>query len=202
VRGRRAVAAPDLTSLMDVMFILVFAALIRAAAVEPATEAGRPASAPPAPAPPPPPPTFTAVRDQAVAVLRADLEARPAVIARISRDGVLGAIELADRTISVGAPLLERVPDVDVALAYLGDRSPELRICRVVARDVGARDLADHIVIVTSDVPIADLPVALVAGLRRDVERCLADSGGVAVLVDRGALAAPGRDAGATPEVP
>jgi hypothetical protein len=185
VRSRRTIRPPDLTSLVDVMFILVFAALIRSAAIEPAESAPAPPPAPlPEPGPPAPPPTYTAVRDQAMATLRADLEARPAVVARVSKDGVLTALELADRTIARGLPLLERVADANVALAYLGDRSPELRICKVVARDLGVTRLDDQIVAITPDVPIADLPVALVAGLRTDVERCLVDTGAIGVLVD------------------
>ena len=87
------------------------------------------------------------------------------------------------------SPLLEHSPDPDIALAYLGDRAAELRICRIVAVHLGLADLANHLVILAPEKALADLPHALVEGLRRDVERCLRDQQGLAVIVDPSAVA-------------
>jgi len=82
------------------------------------------------------------------------------------------------------APLLEHSPDPDVAIAYLGDRTAELRICHVAALHLGAADLGRYLVIVAPDVRLVDLPHALFDGLHRDLDRCLTDQRGVAAIVE------------------
>jgi len=212
MRRRGAPAQPSLTSLLDVLFILIFATLVHAAVTrQEAATAKTPAPVPapgsaaapidagaPAPVPAPAPPDYARLHQAALTALRDDLGGRPALVAHVSRDGRLVAVELADRRIELGVPLLARVSDPDVQLSYLGDTSPALRVCAVVAQALGARDLAGDLVIITADAPLADLTVALVAGLRRDAERCLPDERAVAVVVDPQALAG-GPDAGAPP---
>ena len=87
VRTRRYVRRPpDLTSLFDVLFIVVFVALIRAAAAQSA--AAQPPVKPVTPQPPPPAPEITQLRTQALANLEKDLEGRTPVVLRVSAEGV------------------------------------------------------------------------------------------------------------------
>jgi hypothetical protein len=186
----------SLTSLLDVMFLLMFAALINAGARAPdEAEAAPPptaspsASAPAADAGAPdagkkPSPAFDAARRRALDDLARAAQSRAAVVARVSADGVLRALDRGGDVVQLGTPLVERVPDPDVALAYLGDRSAELRVCAIVARSLSVSDLRDHLVVVVPDAPLADLPIGLVEGLRRDAVRCLEEQRGFAVLVD------------------
>ena len=185
-RSRRRQPPPDLTSLFDVLFIVIFAALIRAAAVQ---QAAAQVPAPPKPAPPSPPVKLEVaqLRAQAVATVSSDIASRPTVIVRISTAGNVTSIE-GEKTETLDSPLLEHSPDPDIALAYLGDRAAELRICRIVAVHLAQADLAHHLVILAPEKPLADLPHALVEGLRRDVERCLHDQQGMAVIVDPSAI--------------
>jgi len=178
-RQRRHVRMPpDLTSLFDVLFIVIFAALIRAAAVE---KAAAQAAVPP----PRPPVKLASAQLQAAALadLGKQLAARPYVVVRIS-GGSIKALELGDQLSTLDTPLLEHSPDPDVAIAYLGDRAAELRICRVVTVHLGLPDLSSHLVIIAPDQHLPDLPHALYEGLRRDIDRCLADQQALAVLVD------------------
>ncbi len=181
-RSRRRQPPPDLTSLFDVLFIVIFAALIRAAAVQQAAAAKLPE-----PAPPPPPPVKlepSALQARALADLDKQLAARPTIILRVSDTGSLTAIETGGTTLPLDTPLLEHSPDPDIALAYLGDRSAELRVCRVAAVHLSLPDLARYLVIIAPAQHLVDLPHALYEGLRRDVERCLFDQRALAVIVD------------------
>jgi hypothetical protein len=188
VRHRRRFvhAAPDLTSLFDVLFILIFAALIRTAAVQQAGAQPAPHPVPAIPVPKPPPVKLANADLQAAALtdLGKQLAARPYVVVRVSAAGAITALELGDQLTKLDTPLLEHSPDPDIGLAYLGDRAAELRICRVIATQLGVADLARFLVIVAPDKHLADLPHALYEGLRRDIDRCLADQSALAVLVD------------------
>ena len=182
-RARRHVRVPpDLTSLFDVLFIVIFAALIRAAAVE---QAAAQAATPPVPKPQPPPVELANADLQAAALadLGQQLAARPYVVVRVSK-GAIKSLELGDNITTLDTPLLEHSPDPDVSIAYLGDRAAELRICRVIQVQVGVPDLAQYLVIIAPDQHLPDLPHALYEGLRRDIDRCLADQQALAVLVD------------------
>jgi hypothetical protein len=172
---------PDLTSLFDVLFIVIFAALIRSAAVEQAAAQ----AATPKPVVRPPPVKLANVELQAAALadLGKQLAARPYVVVRVG-NGAITSLEIGDHVTKLETPLLEHSPDPDVAIAYLGDRAAELRICRVIAVQLGAPDLAKYLVIIAPDQHLADLPHALYEGLRRDIDRCLGDQQALAVLVD------------------
>jgi hypothetical protein len=172
---------PDLTSLLDVLFILIFAALIRAAAADQAAEA----SAKPSPPQPPPMPLDPqSLRARALADLGSNLAARPSVVLRVSAKGTITTFESQGKASALDAPLLEHSPDPDVAVSYLGDRSAELRICHVAALHLGASDLGNYLVIIAPEKLLADLPHALFDGLHRDVDRCMTDQHGIAVIVD------------------
>jgi hypothetical protein len=172
---------PDLTSLFDVLFIVIFAALIRAAAVQQAVAAPKP----PEPHAPPVKLDPSSLRARALADLGADLAARPAVVVRVSAAGTITALEITDgKAITLDAPLLEHSPNPDVEVAYLGDRSAELRVCRIAAVHLGVADLGHYLVIIAPDTLLEDLPHALFDGLHRDVDRCLVDQRGLAVIVD------------------
>ncbi len=186
-RSRRHVRVPpDLTSLFDVLFIVIFAALIRAAAVQQA--AAQAATPKPLPTPVKLEPSRYSV--VALADLGKQLAARPYVVVRVVA-GAIAQLEVGDKVIEVDAPLLEHSPDPDVAIAYLGDRAAELRVCRVIAVQLGIPDLASYLVIIAPDKHLPDLPHALYEGLRRDIDRCLADQQALAVLVDPSVEAKP-----------
>jgi hypothetical protein len=183
---RRFHRPPDFTSLLDVLFVVIFALLVRTAAVKQA--AAKPEAAPPpkptAPAVPPPPPDVAALRTRALADLGHDLATREPLVIRVSPKGTLDALELDGRRTPLDVPLLEGSADPDVGVAYLGARSAELHLCRIAAVHLRLPDLASYLVIVAPAVPLADLPHALYDGLRADVERCLVEQRGLATIID------------------
>jgi hypothetical protein len=194
VSRRRPVQYAPLTSLLDVLFIVVFASLIHGASLEQRAQEAEAAQVPApeperAPAPPAPPAESAKHHRAALDLAIAGLEGRAPVIVRIGTDGRLRELEVRgggdDPDVRpLGLPLVEAVPDPDVALAYLGDRSADLRLCNLVRLQLGAADLSRHLVIVAPDAPVTSLSVALALGLKRDADRCLADQRGVAILVD------------------
>jgi hypothetical protein len=197
--------------LLDVLFILVFASLARAAAVTEQRDAARAAEAAdaappdatqpdaaqpdaasldeePADAAPVPQRDRIELHQEALRQLAAVFAELQPVIVRISVDGDVVAIEVGtaaaadDRVVKV--PLLEKASDPDVGLSYLGDRSADLRVCNIARRHLDRADLADLLVILAPEAPLAELRVALALGLERDRERCNRDTRGVAILVD------------------
>jgi hypothetical protein len=190
VKSRRhAYRRPDLTSLFDVLFIIIFASLIRAAAAEKAAaDALAPPPLPAVPARPATPPDIAALRTRALADLDKQLATRTPLVIRISAKGIVEAIEADGKRIALDVPLLEHSPDPDVAIAYLGDRSAELRVCRVAVVHLAVTELASYLVIVAPAIPLADLPHALHEGLHRDLDRCFAEQRGLATIVDPAAL--------------
>ncbi|CAN5899156.1 hypothetical protein BH11MYX3_BH11MYX3_01120 [soil metagenome] len=186
---RHAYRRPDLTSLFDVLFIIIFASLIRAAAAEKAVaDALAPPPVPALPVRPATPPDIAALRTRALADLDQQLATRTPLVIRISANGIVEAIEADGKRIALDVPLLEHSPDPDVAIAYLGDRSAELRLCRVALVHLAVTELASYLVIVAPAVPLADLPHALHEGLHRDLDRCFAEQRGLATIVDPAAL--------------
>jgi hypothetical protein len=192
MRSRRQLhRAPDLTSLLDVLFILVFASLIGMAAMHDATaKAALPPPSPIVPAAPVPPPEIARLRKQALADLEAQLATRTPLVIRVSAKGVVDAVEADGQRIALDVPLLEHSPDPDVGIAYLGDRTAELRVCRVAAIHLALPELSGYLVIVAPAIPLADLPHALHVGLHRDLDRCFAEQRGLATIVDPAALTA------------
>jgi hypothetical protein len=186
VRTKRYVRRPpDLTSLFDVMFIVVFVALIRAAAAQAALTNPPPKPKPVvAPQPPQPPAHVVALRAAALANLQNDLEGRSAVVVRVTAEGAIDALEVGGNKRPLDVPLLEHSADPDAAIAYLGDRSAELRVCRIVAVHLGVPDLSTHLVIIAPAIPLADLKRALHRGLHEDLLRCLSEQRGIATIVD------------------
>jgi hypothetical protein len=180
-RRRYVHVPPDLTSLFDVLFILIFAALIRTAAVSQAAAQ----SAAPKPVTPAPPVKLANAELRAAALvdLGKQLASRPYVVVRVSSASIT-SLEIGDKIIKLTTPLLEHNPDPDIAVTYLGDRAAELRICRVIAVQLEVADLGNYLVIIAPDQHVADLPHALYEGLRRDIDRCLTDQQALAVLVD------------------
>ncbi len=186
---RRGQRPPDLTSLFDVLFIVVFAALIRAAAIQnaaanPPPEPTPPTLAPTPPAPPALPADVATLRMRAIVQLDAELARRAPLVVRISAQNTIASVEADGKQIALDIPLLEHDPDPDIALTYLGDRSVDLRICKVAALHLKVDDLSRYLVIIAPLRPVADLPHALHDGLFRDLDRCLADQRGLATLVD------------------
>lgn len=187
MRQRRHVRLPpDLTSLFDVLFIVIFACLIRAAGAEHAvaeTLAPPPPKKPPVPVAPLDPASLHA---RALGQLDRELAAKTAVVVRIAAAGTITALETGGKAEKLDVPLLEHEPDPDVEVAYLGDRSSALTVCGVAAVHLGVADgdLRDYLVIIAPELALDDLPHALYEGLFRDVERCQADHHGLAVIVD------------------
>jgi hypothetical protein len=204
-RGKRHLRRPpDLTSLFDVLFIVVFVALIRAAAAQQEVErVTAPPPPPPAPVPPGPPPDIARLRVKALADLDRDLAGRTPLVVRISAEiehdrmkGARASLEYEGRKLALDVPLITDNRDPDVEVAYLGDGSAELRVCRIAAVHLRLPDLARHLVIIVPDRPQADLKRtsgsrALFEGLERDVARCFIEQRGIAALVDPAALPAP-----------
>lgn len=182
-RTRRVRRPPDLTSLFDVLFIVVFVALIRAAAAEHAvTEATTPK--PPPPEPPRPPAPVATLKVRALATISADLEKRTPLVVRVSERGIVSMLESADKQVVLDVPLLEQSADPDVQTTYLGDRSADLRICRVAAVHLNVPDLSRYLVIVAPSTSRRGRQVALNEGLDRDVVRCLTEQNGTATIVE------------------
>ncbi|MCX5743707.1 MAG: hypothetical protein NT062_14540, partial [Proteobacteria bacterium] len=117
-------------------------------------------------------------------ILETELAGRTPLVIRVAADGKIVSLQAGGTTRSLDVPLLEQDPDPDVGLKYLGDRSTELRLCRIAAVHLALPDLARHLVIVAVEAPLADLPHALFDGLHRDLDHCLADQRGLATLVD------------------
>jgi len=174
---RRAPRPQSLTSMIDVLFILLFASLATAAASAnspPPVEPTPPAElTPPQPdASPVAPSDYASAREVGIETAAARLAGKPAVVLRVSEAGSLRAIETGvGSVLELDVPLVEEVADRDVALAYIGDRSPELQLCPIAARLV---PIDGRLIVIAPERPLADLPVALVAGMRRDIDRCAA----------------------------
>jgi hypothetical protein len=186
---RRVAAAGSLVSLLDVLFVLVFASLVQshargAAARAEAAPAEEPVSAPPAPVVPAPPMPLAEVRDAAAAAAAQQVAGAPLIVARIDEGGGLSELEWADGKRAIGVPLIERSVDPDVPPAYLGDRSAALQICGVVARERRAADLAGHVIVIAPVLAAKDRLVVLNEGLKRDVARCLREQQAMAVIVE------------------
>jgi hypothetical protein len=203
-RSKRHVRRPpDLTSLFDVLFIVVFVALIRAAAAQ--QEVARLTAPPPPlkPAPPAPPPSVAVLRTKALEGLERDLAERTPLVARLAVqiDGdrtkaTIAALEHAGQTLPLDLPLLTDSRDPDVEVEYLGDTSAELRVCRIATVHLRLPDLARHLVIIVPDRPLAELKrlagsVALFEGLGHDIVRCFIEQRGMATLIDPAKLAPP-----------
>lgn len=183
MRNRRhAYRRPDLTSLFDVLFIIIFASLIRAAAVQNAA-AKAPDPAPAAPVKPSPPADVAALRTKALADLDKQLATRTPLVIRVSEKGIATGLEVDGKKTPLDVPLLEHSPDPDVAIAYLGDRSAELRLCRIAAVHLNVPDLAKYLVIIAPVLPLTDLPHALYVGLHADLDRCFSEQRGLATIV-------------------
>ncbi len=188
---RRVHRTPDLTSLLDVLFILIFASLIRTAALQNAEANEAPPATPVVTMPPQPPTEIAELRTRALANLDQQLASRTPLVIRVSPQGVIITVEANGKKLPLDVPLLEHSPDPDIGIAYLGERSAELRVCRVAALHLQAKDLAAYLVIIAPEAPLADLPHALHQGLHRDLDRCLTDQRGLATIVDPAALTTP-----------
>ncbi|HUQ08239.1 MAG TPA: hypothetical protein VM261_37350 [Kofleriaceae bacterium] len=194
---RRTKPEGSLTSLLDVLFIIVFASLVQssargearvAEAEEAALAKAQATKASPGPVVPAAPAELVALRDAAVSVTTTRMKSAPMVAVRIDADGSIVDVEWAGEKHALGLPLLERVADPDIAVAYLGDRAPALRVCGVVAHELRVAELPGYVVVISPAVALAEMSVALVAGLRRDVARCQSEQQGMAIIVEPGMI--------------
>ncbi len=182
-RRGRVRRPPDLTSLFDVLFIVVFAALIRAAAAQQAL-AQATAPAPPISRPPQPPPDVAALRVRALASITAELSERTPLVIRVSAAGTVEAVEADGKKLPLDVPLLERDPDPTISASYLGERSSELRICRIAAVHLAVPDLSRYLIIVAPAEPRERRFVVLNAGLDADLARCFVEQHGFATIIE------------------
>jgi hypothetical protein len=208
---RPRVRYSELTSLLDVLFIVVFAALVhasglvdRARRAPKLTSAKRPKARPARPTAPGP---DAGVATDGAAARRVSARADPQALRRSAASALVAASARAGvvrvrvsaagritgltvesggltRTLVVDMPLLERVPDPNVGVAYLGHRSAALRVCTAVRRALGWPTLRGALVILQPVKPLAELQVALVEGLRADQNRCYREERGLAVILD------------------
>ena len=182
----------ELTSLVDVLFILLFATLVQQrraeSAVAPAPE---PAEADASPAPEPEPEAAPVAADAgpppedphaAAREVGARLDTDEVILVAVDAAGTVSAIERGGETIDVGASLLRETGDARV-VAYAAEGAPDARLCRVVADALGAGALDRALILVATERPMRELGYALVRGLRTDVARCLDDAGAYALLV-------------------
>ncbi len=200
MRHRRPIRYSSLTSLLDVLFILVFASLTQAAGLVQKAEQTEtdPDEVQQAPAPKPPSiPISTShaqLRDAAQAQVLRDLQGRPTVYARISADGHLLAIERdgtpdATKTLDSPTPLLLKTDFEGGGTSYLGNQEPQHRICTLVRKELALNSLDNYLVIFAPEVGLDGLQVALARGLRADQQYCFTDEGAIGVLVDPDAIA-------------
>jgi hypothetical protein len=179
---------PELTSLLDVLMIIVFASLIGARRA-PAETPLPAAPAPPAPAPQPAPTVFD---DTAATRLVASIQNQDVILVTVSQAGYIVALSrrVEQRALAptdMKLRLLKDSPDPAEGVEYWGRSEREHRVCYVVRRELDMRpDLARALVVITTARPFAVLPYALVQGLKRDVASCLDDANGYAILVDPG----------------
>jgi hypothetical protein len=186
-----------MTSLLDVLFIVLFAALVHAAGLvakardEPPPKAAVPAC--PVAKPEVRPPVVPPSRDVQLLKRRA----ADALVARSAQAGLIQAevaaagritrlrVEVGTerRDLVVDLPLVERVPDPDVALEYLGLRTLARRVCTTIRRALGRTDLGGALVLLQPERDLELLPVALVEGMRQDLLHCYPDENGLAVLL-------------------
>lgn len=197
---RRRRRLGELTSLVDVLFILLFASLVQqrraegvgeATAEEPEELASIDAGVPPADAAPAE--LELADRHEAARAVAARLDSEQIVMVAVDAAGAIRSIETGDTELALDLPLLRETGDQRVVV-YAGDERPELRLCREVADSLGATRLDRALVLVSTERPLRQLGVALVGGLRRDIARCYDDVGATALLV-----VAPDEPTGATP---
>jgi len=191
MRVRRSQRYSSLTSLVDVLFILLFASLVQqrrlaaaTADAEPTLE-GEPAEAAPPDAgvPPGQPDSEPAVDLHAAArAIAARLDTKEVVFVAVDADGHVISVESGDQTREVHLPLLRQTDDARVVVYDAYDNA-RARLCRVVASVLGRSDLDGNLVLVTTTRPIRELSYALVRGLRHDVSACPDDVGAYGLLV-------------------
>ena len=194
---RRVTRYAELTSLLDVLFILLFAALIQAGGAVRAAEPTREAPSEPSPPEPAPPESHAELKQRAVDELTQSIHRRGAVYARVSRTGELTAIEQEQggsiHRLDVATPLVEQVQDRDIGVVYLGKRTRDLRLCTRMRVTLGMPDLSDRLVVFVLDAPMEELSFALGRGpahrpttlLRRRARPCYYRRAGGGVSVSQ-----------------
>jgi len=192
---RRTQPAGSLVSLLDVLFILVFASLVQShargsVAAETVTSAA-PVPVPVAPPVPAPPQPLAHLRDAAVAVAAQQVAGAPLIVARVGADNTLTELVWENQTRALASPLLEPSTDRNLPPAYHGDRSPALQVCGVIARELRVEDLTGHVVVIAPALPDQQRQVKLNEGLERDLVRCMQQQHAMALIVEPKPAAPP-----------
>jgi hypothetical protein len=204
---------PELTSLLDTMFILVFAALIQAQAGSESEAAAEEAAAEEEP--------FdagaeaevgddagAAVPDAGAEELAAQAEReriarstarfvgairnQETILVVVSGEGYIASItrHTPEETLppeELRIKLLRDSENPDIRLVYRGREGKENRVCEITRRELGLEpDLGRAVVVITTDRPLDDLPYSLVTGLQDDAAACFDDANGLGILVDPG----------------
>lgn len=206
---RRGIRYPALTSLLDVLFLLLFAALVQSAALVEDAGAGPQSEAVavadpvvidagPADAGP----IDAAVADDRPIVDRALVRAQRAlrhktpIVVRLGQNTVTGVerVDLSGQVerIPFLVDLLEPSTDPDVVIEYRGHADPQRRICNLVPQAFPDLAMQDALVIIAPPVAIDSLPVALVKGMMADVRHCAAQ--GVTAVIEPDQTTEPSED--------
>lgn len=219
MRRRRAhKRSAQLTPLIDVLFIMLFAALIQARGHSARPEPGA-ASADAGPPDAGPADAGVADAGPDAAALDASLDAGPGphlaqsrrvaeIVARAvrNRDAFVVEISAGGEVLSMkrwsGGEIIQRdnrregllrppLPGEPVdEMVYRGVRKDDMRICSLVhARFASLSDeLELPLVLIILDTPRDELPLALDRGLAMDLTRCRDEAGFVGILIDPGDL--------------
>ena len=176
MRRSRSRRHGELTSLVDVLFVLLFASLVHQGRVAAQGDADKAE-------PPPESPAENSVDPVAAArEVASRVDADRVIYMVVSAAGTVVSIEADGRPLAVEVPLLQSTQDTRV-IVYNGDDDPSRRLCRIAADALGSQKLDRALVLVTTELPLRRLGYALVRGLRRDTARCLDDAGGYALVV-------------------
>lgn len=207
MRRRRRKRSSELTSLIDVLFILLFASLVQARQTiehEPAdtlvVDAGLPDAGPPDAGPPDAglPDAGLAEdthRERARRVsagMASAVQGTEAFVVEVTATGYV--VEIArwhdgartDRKF-MQHRLLDVPPNHSIEHpVYLGANQPWQRLCSLVLASLPEPqpDLGGAVVFIAVDAPLGDLSLALWEGLKRDAGLCRQDAGGIAILLD------------------
>jgi hypothetical protein len=188
---------PELTSLLDVLFILVFATLVALRAKPAVDEVGKTPEPivvvpdagllSPDAGPPPDPGDALRMREATDRLVRTFQNPNVIVVTVSATGQIVGLSRRGAGATDVRVTLLRDSPDPERAIEYRGSDEKEHRVCEIARRELDLEpDLARALVVISTEKPLAELPYALVAGLMRDATRCMDDANGFALLVDPG----------------
>ncbi len=157
--SRRKIQYSSLTSLLDVVLILTFAALLQAAILR--------ESVAESPSTPP-----TLIEQQTASALLS----RGTVEVWVNKSG---QIALKNGKL-IASKLVTVDPDPAVELIYTANEQPSSSLCSLVAAHVS---ISGKILVVSTKQPLADFPIALSSGLQNEEHRCYQSHNALVVVI-------------------